>query len=320
MGRNELRGNSSVHAVTSETHANDAARAGARIASPGRAQTSGVDATAAGPATAGWPASGDWAGWAATWEARMRAFYPRRADGLAVILDLLPELLPPGPWRLLDLGAGTGTLSRALLDRYPDARVTALDLDPVLLAIGRGALGDGGGRLRWVQADLRDPAWIHRLAGHAAPPEQPSKVAAGQANAAPEPPFDAALTLATLHHFASREIATIYAQLAGLIRPSGLLVNAEDLADGRPGTRLMRCFEELRRRDTPPADGWWEAVQADPALAQAVAERERLRVRLRGAARRLSAAAHRRALRRAGFAEAAVAWRHLDEAVLIALR
>lgn len=292
-----------------------------------------------GAGDAGWPASGDWAGWAATWDARMRAFYPRRAACLAVILDLLAELLPPGRCRLLDLGAGTGTLAGALLARFPEAHVTALDLDPVLLRIGQGVLGDGGGRLRWVQADLRSRDWPGQTGGsnRAADPGATGSPLTGPSEASPadahpsgtrppdgRPPeagaFDAALSMATLHHFTSREIAAIYQALAGLIRPGGVLIDAEDLADGRPGSRLVRCFEEARRRGSPPADGWWEAVGADPALTSAVAEREALRGRMRGAGRRASAATHRRALRQAGFAEAAVAWRYLDEAVLVALR
>jgi SAM-dependent methyltransferase len=230
----------------------------------------------------------------------MEAFFPRRPDGVAAILEVLGELLPPGPWRLLDLGAGTGSLARALLERFPRATVVALDLDPVLMAIGRGALGETDGRLTWLQVDLRTPDWPDRLG--------------------PVAPFDAVVSLATLHHFSSRELAAIYAALARVTRAGGLVLNAEGLAVGRPASRLARHFDELRRRGAPPADGWWEAIEADPALAGAVAERDRLRDRMRGAARKRSAEAHCRALRQAGFAEAAVAWRYLDEALVVGLR
>jgi SAM-dependent methyltransferase len=230
----------------------------------------------------------------------MAAFFPRRADCIAAILEVLAELLPAGPWRLLDLGAGTGSLSKLLLDRFPAATVVALDLDPVLMTIGRGALGEAGGRLAWQQIDLRNSGWASLLE--------------------PAAPFDAVLSLATLHHFTSREVASIYADLAGVIRPGGLLLNAEGLAAGSPSSQLARVFDEARRRDSPPADGWWEAIEADPAFAGAVAERGRLKERMRGAGRKSSAEAHCRALRRAGFREATVAWRHLDEALVVALR
>ena len=108
--------------------------------------------------------------------------------------------------------------------------------------------------------------------------------------------------------------------LATLVRPGGLLLNAEGLAAGSPSSRLARVFDEVRRRGSPPADGWWEAIEADPAFAEAVAERARLKERMRGAGRKSSAAAHCRALRRAGFREAAVAWRYLDEALVVGWR
>ena len=249
-----------------------------------------------------WPPSGDWAGWAATWEARMEAFFPRRRECIAAMLEVLAELLPPGPWRLLDLGAGTGSLTRALLNRFPETIVVALDLDPVLMTIGRGALGDGGGRLTWRQLDLHAPDW------------------ADQVSTGPKETFDAVISLATLHHFSARERAVIYGDLAGLVRPGGLVLNAEGLAAGSPSTRLARQFDEARRRGSPPADGWWEAIGADPAFAEAVAERENLRDRMRGAGRHSSAEAHCRAMLRAGFSEATVAWRHLDEALVVGLR
>jgi trans-aconitate methyltransferase len=249
-----------------------------------------------------WPASGDWSGWAATWEARMQAFFPQRRACTGAILDVLAELLPAGPWRLLDVGAGTGSLSRLLLDRFPEATVVALDLDPVLMTIGRGALGDGGGRLCWQQTDLRTPDWQAGLTSGGAQP------------------FDAVVSLATLHHFSNRERETIYSALVSLVRPGGLVLNAEGLAAAPPSTRLAQQFSAARRRNSPPADGWWEAVGADPAFAQAVAEREQLRDRMRGAAEHSSAEGHLRALRRAGCTEAAVAWRHLDEALVVGLR
>lgn len=247
-----------------------------------------------------WPASGDWAGWAARWEGRMAAFFPHRAACIGAMLDVLAELLPAGPWRLLDLGAGTGSLSQALLDRFPEATVVALDLDPVLMTIGRGALGEAGGRLAWRQIDLREPLWADALASTA--------------------PFDAVVSLATLHHFTGPEVAAIYRDLGRLIGQGGLLLNAEMLAAGPPSSHLARAFDEVRRRSSPPADGWWEAIEAEPSFAEAVADRARLKGRMRGAGRKRSAEAHCRALRRAGFREATVAWRYLDEALVAALR
>lgn len=234
----------------------------------------------------------------------MQAFFPHRPAAIAAIGDVLAELLPAGPWRLLDLGAGTGSLARALLDRFPAAHAVAVDLDPVLIAVGRGAHRDLGGRLAWRQLDLRTPDWPADLAG-AAPPT-------GQ--------YDAVVSLATLHHFSRRETAEIYRDLARLLKPGGVLLNAEALPTAPTATRLARAFHEARRRTMVPHDGFWEAITGDPSFAEAAAERDALRGQMRGAGQRLTAEAHCRTLRRVGFSEAAVAWRHLDEALVAGLR
>ena len=64
------------------------------------------------------------------------------------------------PTRLLDLGAGTGTGALGLAERFPQAEVIAVDVEPGSLARLRDkALGLGlAGRVRAVQADL-DADW-----------------------------------------------------------------------------------------------------------------------------------------------------------------
>jgi SAM-dependent methyltransferase len=265
----------------------------------GHSGNHGAEAAPDQPQTV-WPANDDWAGWATTWEARMQAFFARRQECIVAILDLLAELLPAGPARILDVGAGTGSLAGPILARFPEATVVALDLDPVLMAIGRGALGDAGGRLSWRQVNLRADGWPSQLAS--------------------DGPFDAVVSIATLHHFSSRELGGIYTALAELIRPEGILVNAEGLAAGRLDAPLTQRFNEVRRRGMVPADGFWEAIAANPALAEVVTEREALRGQMHGAGPRLSAEAHLRALRRAGFQDAAVGWRSFDEAAVVGLR
>lgn len=48
-----------------------------------------------------------------------------------------------------------------MLARFPTAQAIAVDMDPVMLALGQGALGTAGGRLRWVDADLTSADWTH---------------------------------------------------------------------------------------------------------------------------------------------------------------
>jgi len=81
--------------------------------------------------------------------------------GLAELLDLDAEVLGDhqddvlgwvaaavgdGPVRtVLDVGAGTGTGTFAVLERFPDAQVVALDVDPDMLAHLAARAADRGG-------------------------------------------------------------------------------------------------------------------------------------------------------------------------------
>src|SRR6187200_467015 len=58
--------------------------------------------------------------------------------------------------RVLDLGAGTGTTSRAVLDARPGARLTLVDENPDMLAVARDVLSAASVE-RFVVADLADP-------------------------------------------------------------------------------------------------------------------------------------------------------------------
>ncbi|MFJ8842029.1 class I SAM-dependent methyltransferase [Streptomyces cyaneofuscatus] len=76
------------------------------------------------------------------------------AEHLTALTGWLPVQAPPR--RIVDLGCGTGTGTFALLDRFPEAHITAVDTSAAHLqrlrekACARGAEG----RVRTVQADL----------------------------------------------------------------------------------------------------------------------------------------------------------------------
>ena len=104
----------------------------------------------------------DWLDWLRRWDAQQEGYIPEREARFTAMFDALAELLPT-PFVALDLACGPGSISQRLLARFPDARAIAVDLDPVMLAIGRGALGTVDGRLRWIEADLASPDWLETL-------------------------------------------------------------------------------------------------------------------------------------------------------------
>jgi SAM-dependent methyltransferase len=81
------------------------------------------------------------------------------AEHTASITASLPLKTAPG--HIVDLGCGTGTGTFALLDRFPDAHVTAVDTSAEHLQRLRTKACTRGveERVRTVQADLDDDAW-----------------------------------------------------------------------------------------------------------------------------------------------------------------
>lgn len=67
-------------------------------------------------------------------------------------------LLPAQPARLLDIGAGTGSLLRPLARARPDCRFTGIELAPATWAIGRLLLR-GHANVEWLRGDLFSPDW-----------------------------------------------------------------------------------------------------------------------------------------------------------------
>ena len=245
--------------------------------------------------------------WLRRWDAQQERYLAAREERFRAMGDVLESVLRP-PRRVLDLGCGPGSLSLRLLDRFPGLSVTGVDHDPVLLKIGSTALGARGGRIRWVDADLRAAGWDAELGPGA---------------------FDAAVSTTALHWLTPRELTGLYQRLAERIRPGGLFLNGDQmpLPSGCPRLRAAAHRWRQRRRSgsglSGPGETWeqfWRSVSRDPALKQEWVERQRRYPSHHSAESDLTPEQHARRLRAAGFGEVAVLWQHLENRVLVALR
>ncbi len=250
----------------------------------------------------------DWLDWLQRWDAQQEGYVPEREARFTAMFDTLAQLLPRS-FVALDLGCGPGSISQRLLARFSDARAIAIDIDPVMLAIGEGALGTVGGRLRWMEADLASPDWLQALG---------------------ETQIDAVLSTTALHWLEPQALLHLYSHLGRLLRPGGLFLNGDNMAFGPDSPGLARLSQRLldeqwseasfAGRGIETAEQWWEALALEPAFAPLLTERTR---RFAGKMRPSSQPgfeAHVAALHDAGFREVGTIWQVFSNRVLLAIR
>lgn len=153
-------------------------------------------------------------------------------------LDVLEALVPLAGARIVEAGCGAAQLARQLLDRHPDAEVSAVEVDE-----------------RQMAKNLAAPAprlFFHHAGAQALP--------FGDAQ------FDGALMLKSLHHVPVALMDQALSEVARVLRPGGWLYVSEPVYAG-PFNELIRLFndegvvraEAQAALDRAIASGAWSA-------------------------------------------------------------
>jgi len=242
--------------------------------------------------------------WQESWDRQQEAYLPDREHRLTAVLDVVDAVTDDGVPRILDLAGGTGSISLRALARFPGAQVTLLDLDPVLLAIGSASLGD---RASIVTADLNRPEWTAAL---------------------PYTEFDAVLTATALHWLTPERLSALYAEIRPVLRPGGVLVNADHMPDdGLPGlTERLVAWADAGRDARYTAGAvlswrdWWDRLAGDPALGALLEERKARYPDGHHVEWLPPVSWHLDALRTAGYREVGTVWRGGADAAVAGVR
>lgn len=253
----------------------------------------------------------DWKHWLDRWDEQQRGYLPQREHRFSTMIDVVEEISrrnrTSAP-RILDLACGPGCISSRLLERIPDAHCVAVDIDPLLLAIGKGTLGTADGRIEWVEANLRDPGWAKHL------PDGNE--------------FDAVLTTTALHWLDTDRLFPVYRDLAELVREGGVFLNGDHLFFGPDKPALRSIAENLRKKHQEESHNvrgvedwkqWWEDIACQPGVDALLAERKTRFGECHHSSRTPIHAVHEAALLDAGFCEVDVIWQDLDNRILAAV-
>ncbi|MBB6174734.1 tRNA (cmo5U34)-methyltransferase [Nocardiopsis mwathae] len=127
--------------------------------------------------------------------------------------------------RVLDLGAGTGLLSAAIVQEIPDAEIVMLDRSEAMLA-------QATARFAAVVGDLTDPL--------------------------PEGRFDAVVSALAIHHLPHGGKRDLFGRVLRQLDEGGVFVNVEQVL--APTDRLERMYDEQHERHVQesrtPAEEW----------------------------------------------------------------
>ncbi len=224
------------------------------------------------------------------YEDLIRRVVPDYGEQEPLIAGLLREAMPPegaGPFRVLELGAGTGTLSRFLLETFPGAELTALDVSPVMLDACADLLAPFADRVHLRHVDFGTAELGAAELGTA-------ELGFG---------YHAAVSRLAIHHLEDKDKRGLFGRLAKALLPGGVLAMS-DLVTGSTEEETEIMLAEWRRymlaqgEDPAEWERWLVGEDDLPSPAQTQVEW----------------------LLEAGFAGASVVWQRAQFAVIRAAK
>ncbi|MGW3891524.1 class I SAM-dependent methyltransferase [Micromonospora chokoriensis] len=251
------------------------------------------------PTTTGTPAAAldpaQMVRWRETWSQVMEGFVPHLASLEETLCRVAEAVRGRAPGRVLDLGGGPGLLAERMAQRWADAEVTLMDIDPVLLALARGALA---GEVRVLDGDLSTPCWVDRTGGG----------------------YDLITVVMTLHYLPSAQVRAFYDDARRCLAPGGLLI----VADLMPDEGLPALMSALNPAPNEAAAElawaqWWNDIADWEVLRPLLAQRAAIFENRLPAEFTAPVSWHATAAREAGFGQAGILWRCGRHAALAAV-
>jgi tRNA (cmo5U34)-methyltransferase len=213
----------------------------------------------------------------------------RKPEALRVAIDVLP--FPPD-WdgHVLDVGAGRGAFSSAVLRRFPHCRATLLDASEEMLDAARRRLRRYAKRTDFVLGDFNSTGWWRAL----------------------DPPYDAVISAIALHFVSPSRRPAFFRRISRLLDDGGWFVDVDSFAsaDGAIEDKMDEASLRHLQRQLRALEG------RDVAL-ETLAERWREASHQAGVAR-ATLAEEMHQLRRAGFQAVECVWRMWRVAVVAA--
>lgn len=174
----------------------------------------------------------------------------QRAEAFRIMVSLIP-FGQASPIRVLDIGAGQGTVAAIVLDAFPSARAVGLDVSEPMREIAARRLATYGERFQYHLGDFVDGDLPTDLEG----------------------PFDVAVSSRAIHHLPAARKQLLYRSIYRSLNPGGCFFNLDSVvptddylrARYREAGRFLRGepVERGAERGTrPPSPGhYWDTLE-----------------------------------------------------------
>jgi SAM-dependent methyltransferase len=181
-----------------------------------------------------------------------------RAEGYQVLLGIIP-FNQDAKFRILDIGAGTGTLAGIILAAFPNAEAVGFELSEPMMNYGRKRMATFGTRFRYHVGDFADGELPADLPG----------------------PFDVAVAARAIHHLPGGTKAKLCQAIYDHLNPGGAFFNVDQVGaddDFLQGLyRQANAYLRGERPDRtvmpaprpPSASHFWDPLSAHLAFLRA---------------------------------------------------
>ena len=217
------------------------------------------------------------------------------------MVSLLP-FNPEDSINVLDLGAGSGTLSLEILANFPEAQIVCQDFSNIMLDVAKQKLAKFLGQTTFIRSDFSAPDWTNSVSGT----------------------FDAVVCSFVIHAIPIRA-REIYSEVFGLLKSGGSFLIADSIS--APGSVLKKYYSKMRLKNLQRTlkaemgiDKSLEMIEMDlngKSQGQNSQSPERVRSPLRSM---LTLENHLSWLKQAGFNEADCLWKDLQHGVIIGIK
>jgi tRNA (cmo5U34)-methyltransferase len=169
--------------------------------------------------------------------AQYDALFVPRLGSYEAMHDAILSMLPPSherALRVLELGPGTGNLTRKVLERLPNSRVVGYELSAEMLAQAREKLTPMIDRVCLIEADISQGAF--------------------------DGPFDVVVSAIAVHHVPPRAKPALFRRLYSALQPGGALIIGDTFRAATPA--LDATYRQLRAAAASDATSQTAAYEA----------------------------------------------------------